>query len=89
MEIFIMEKDKITIYVLVYVHYDWYRFQENYCASTNKEEVLCYLKKHPHAPGDFPDKILPVYEYSDDDIPEDLRDKEIRHWWIQKFEEKL
>jgi hypothetical protein len=66
----------MKIYILVLVRYDYYRFQENIYAHTNKEKVFEFINNHR-------DK-LPVYEYTEESAI--LRENETEHWWIEEFE---
>lgn len=39
------ENGEVKIYVLVEVTYDYYRYQKNLCASTNKQDLIDYYNK--------------------------------------------
>ena len=66
----------MTIYVLVEVTYDYYRFQENITANNT---------------GVFGDKFFdfdewPVLDYEEVSAEiEELNRTELAHYWIQKF----
>lgn len=62
----------MKIYVLVYVTYDYYRFQENIYAHTEKEKITEFIKNRKDN--------LPVFEYKQE--PSELRDDGTTHWWI-------
>jgi hypothetical protein len=66
------------IYVVVYVAYDWWTFQENCYASTNKKDCYQWIKKNNP-------NHLPFYSYekgSDDEAhPES-------HYWIEEFSDR-
>ena len=68
------------IYVLVYVHYDYYRFQVNYAASVDINKLKSCIPNTKFG-------NLPIYEYDiNDDISKKLQEKETMHWWIQSFD---
>ena len=66
----------MTIYVLVEVTYDYYRFQENISASiTGKFDKFLFNGKYP------------ILDYEIDSKEYVALDGEERcHYWIQKFE---
>lgn len=77
------------IYIAVWVHYDYSRFQTNFYASTDKDKVLKYIEDNPTPSGyDFDGKI-PLYEYPAKHPPSELYTDEIEHWWIQEFQEEI
>jgi hypothetical protein len=72
-------EQKTTIYILVNVHYDYFRFQENIFVHSNKEKVIEFIRNHK-------ENQLPVHEYEENKDDDKLWEREIAHWWIQKFE---
>ena len=72
-----------TIYIVVLVTYDYFRFQNNLYASLSKEDCLKFIEKEnkkEHNP-------MPVYEYKNENSKkaDKLCASETRHFWIQKF----
>lgn len=83
---------KPKIYILVEVTYDYYRFQENLYASTDKSELIRLAQTLNDDKNGRP--ILPIHDYEQD--PEirggldtvltlcaKLNDDESKHYWIQ------
>ena len=68
----------MKIYVLVYVEYDHYRFQENLYANTDRKKLLDIIR------SDKDYLKLPLYEYKEEPI--ELKDDEVQHLWIEEFE---
>ena len=69
----------MKIYVLVHISYDYYRFQDNLYADTDKEKVKEFARKKNNK--------LDIYEYKDADSDEAdfLWNAETEHWWIQEL----
>jgi len=68
-----------TIFVVVLVTYDWWRFQKNIYASNNQKDCIEWTKKYePFGGGKLP---IILSEKSSD-----KKDKtETSHLWIQAF----
>lgn len=66
------------IYVLVLVHYDYYRFQENLYVGTEEQ---C-MKKIDELFTNYP-----IYKYDNEDteLAKKLKREEKQHYWLQKF----
>jgi len=77
--------DKTTlnqlIFVVVFVNYDWYRFQENIGAATDIEVARKLANDYVEGYVDLTD--LPVIE--GDLESSNLDDSETPHIWIQKM----
>ena len=66
------------IYVLVAVHYDHFRFQENLYVGS-KEQCLKKISDL------FTNHPIYTYDNLDSDLAKELHDKEREHYWLQKF----
>ncbi len=63
----------MKIYVLVYVFYDYYRFQDNISASLDKQELIDSIEGE-------------VLEYKVDSRQQlELDGSELVHYWVQEF----
>lgn len=84
--------DKLSdsIYVVVFVHYDHYRFQENLYASNNVDDCLKFISIN--AGKEDEEKLVLYYDKSEISKLEDRYNERNgypelpRHYWIQKFE---
>ena len=70
---------KIVVYVLVSVTYDYYRFQDNLFASTDKQKCYDYAKEK------YPKHLLLDYKKDDETEVSNLKKEEINHLWIQEL----
>jgi len=68
------------IFVLVYVSYDYDRFQDNLSVSKNIKKLHYYITNHSQ-------NSAPVYQYnSDDEIMEELDRNKTCHWLIEEHD---
>ncbi len=74
------------IYVLVYVSYDYHRFQDNVYASTSKKKCINWYNKNKHTYESILNPDLPLI--TDENKSQDMWDKEIHHFWLEEFKNK-
>lgn len=77
-------KKEKPVYVVVSVSYDYYRFQENFYASTDIEQARAYAgelsEKQTYS---FGEHNIPIIE--DEEKSYSLDEQETRHVWIEKL----
>ena len=69
------------IYILVYVTYDWHRFQDNIAASKDLLGMNLAIEKFQENNKD--NYIFPVARTRKES--QDFDNKQVSHLWIQKF----
>ena len=68
----------MEIFIVVEVHYDYYRFQENLYCSDNRQECFKFIKNKR--------TNYPVYEYEKyDSLYKELNKHKEDHYQIEKF----
>jgi len=73
----------VKMYVLVYVSYDYYRFQKNISASNDRGKLIKKVEELQSDPKtNFP---LKTYIYEDGVRENNLRENGTAHYWIQKL----
>ena len=70
---------KHPIYVVVYIHYDYYTFQENLFGSTSHQECLDFIdKRYGDTPYYEDNRHYPI-------IAKTLKDNETVHYFIERL----
>lgn len=74
----------MKLFVLVDVTYDYYRFQENLKASTDKESLIRWAKQLMNK-NIYKYRLKEVETYKEGFCSDKISIDELSHFWIQEF----